>query len=136
MKKIIVALFLIAAVPAFAQSVVSMMPPVLAFSLENAVFNWTTKSHDFGKIAVNSPVTHEFTFTNTGDVPLVISSVQASCGCTVANYTKDPIPEGGEGVVKATYNAATLGKFTKTVTVNANTEEGVVVLSITGEVVQ
>jgi hypothetical protein len=136
MKKIIVALFLIASVPTFAQSVVSMMPTVFPVTLENAVFNWTSKNHDFGKIKVNSPVMHEFTFTNTGDVPLVISSVQASCGCTVANYTKDPIPAGAEGVVKATYNAATLGKFTKTVTVNANTEDGVVVLTITGEVVQ
>jgi hypothetical protein len=136
MKKIIVALFLIASVPAFAQSVVSMMPTLLPFKLDNAAFNWTAKNYDFGKITVNSPVTHEFKFTNTGDVPLVISSVQASCGCTVANYTKDPIPAGGEGFVKATYNAATLGKFTKTVTVNANTEEGVVVLTITGEVVQ
>lgn len=136
MKKIIVALFLIASAPAFAQSVVFVKPVVSPFSLDHAIFNWTAKSHDFGKITVNSPVAHQFNFTNTGDVPLVISSVQASCGCTVANYTKDPIPAGGEGFVKATYNAATLGKFTKTVSVNANTEDGVVVLTITGEVVQ
>jgi hypothetical protein len=85
---------------------------------------------------LNNPVTHEFKFTNTGNAPLVISSVQASCGCTVTEYSKEPIPVGGQGYVKATYNAAKLGVFTKSVTVNANAEESVVQLTIKGEVVE
>jgi hypothetical protein len=138
MKKMIVVLFVFASTSAaFAQSLVSVNPvPAVSFSPENAAFNWILTSYDFGKIKVNNPVSYEFSFTNTGDIPLVISSVKASCGCTVASYTKDPIPVGGQGYVKATYNAASIGKFTKTVTVNANTEEGVVTLSINGEVVQ
>jgi hypothetical protein len=90
--------------------------------------------HDFGKIPLNKPVTHEFRFTNTGTSPLIISSVQASCGCTVTDYSKDPIAPGAEGFVKATYNAATSGIFSKTVTVNANAEESAVRLMIKGEV--
>jgi hypothetical protein len=101
-----------------------------------AAFSWTGTTFDFGKIKINKPVTHKFTFSNTGDSPLVISSVQASCGCTVTEYSKDPIPTGSEGFVKATYNAAKAGVFTKTVTVNANTEDGVVQLVIKGEVVE
>ena len=91
---------------------------------------------DFGKIKVGVPVSYEFSFTNQGKIPLVISTVQASCGCTVTSYTKDPIAPGAKGFVKATYNAANVGQFTKTVTVNANTEEGVAKLTIKGEVIQ
>ena len=98
-----------------------------------AVFSWEATTHDFGAVKQNTPVTHEFTFTNTGDVPLIISSVQASCGCTVTSFTKDPIEPGGQGFVTATYNAAKAGQFTKTVTVNSNAEQ--VILTVKGEVV-
>lgn len=101
-----------------------------------ATFKWEATTFDFGKIEKNVPVTHEFTFTNTGTDALIISSVQASCGCTVTDYTKDPIAAGERGFVKATYNAAKPGVFSKTVTINANTEDAVVLLTIKGEVVE
>ena len=101
-----------------------------------AVFNWEATVHDFGKIKQGVPVTHEFTFTNTGKTPLVITNVQASCGCTTPAWSKDPIPPGGKGFIKATYNAASMGGFNKTVTVMANVENGFKQLSIKGEVVQ
>ena len=101
-----------------------------------ATFNWETTTHDFRKVALNKPVTHEFNFVNNSDQPLIISSVQASCGCTVTKYTKDPVPPGGKGFVSATYNAAKEGVFSKTVTVNANTEAGSFQLTIKGEVVK
>jgi hypothetical protein len=102
---------------------------------EAPAFSWSATTFDFGKIKFNNPVSHEFKFSNSGTTPLVISTVQASCGCTVTAYTKEPIPPGGEGFVKATYDAAKLGSFNKTVTVNANAGEGVVRLTIKGEVV-
>jgi hypothetical protein len=105
-------------------------------SVTEATFNWAATVFDFGAVPKDVPVSHEFTFINTGDVPLIISSVQASCGCTVTEYSKDPIAPGGEGHVKATYNAAKVGQFSKTVTVNANTTEGVVQLTIKGEVTE
>jgi hypothetical protein len=103
---------------------------------EMAVFNWNAQSHDFGKIKQGTPVTHEFKFTNNGKVPLVITNVQASCGCTTPDWSKDPIPPGGEGFIKATFNAASLGAFNKSVTVMANVETGYMQLSIKGEVAQ
>lgn len=102
--------------------------------IAGATFNWEQTTFDFGKVKLNIPVSHQFTFTNNGSEALVISSVQASCGCTVTEYTKDPVAPGGEGYVKATYNAASAGIFNKTVTINANTEKAVVVLTIKGEV--
>ena len=65
-----------------------------------------------------------------------IESHQASCGCTVTKYSKDPISPGSSGYVTATYNAAKVGVFTKTVTVNANTDGNPVVLTIKGEVIE
>jgi hypothetical protein len=108
----------------------------VAFLNDVGSFNWTATSFDFGKIKVNKPVTHEFSFVNAGNAPLVITSVQASCGCTVTKYTKEAISAGSTGFVTATYNAAKVGVFTKTVTVNANTDGGPVLLTIKGEVVE
>ena len=99
-----------------------------------AVFEATSLNHDFGKIKQGVPVTHEFKFTNKGTVPMVITNVTASCGCTTPDWTRDPIAPGGQGFIKATYNAAAAGGFNKTVTVTSNIENGFVQLFIKGEV--
>lgn len=99
-----------------------------------AVFAWDNTTHDFGKIKQGTPVTHEFKFTNTGKVPLIITEVKASCGCTTPAWTKEPVMPGGQGFIKATYSAASVGAFNKTVTVAANIETGFVQLAIKGEV--
>ncbi len=100
-----------------------------------SIFTWESTSYDFGKVKLNKPVEHEFSFRNTGDQPLIISKVKASCGCTVANYTKEPIAPGEYGKVSARYDAAKVGTFNKTVSVTANTGNEVVVLKINGEVI-
>ena len=123
-------------VAAFSQQLASVSKPTSNLAPEAAAFNWTSTTFDFGKIKAGVPVSHEFTFTNSGNAALIIASVQASCGCTVTEYTKDPINPGGKGKVKATYNAAKAGQFSKTVTVNANTEDAVIQLTIKGEVVE
>ena len=99
-----------------------------------ATIVWAASTHDFGKIKQGVPVTYEFKFTNKGKAPLVIANAQPSCGCTTPSWTRDPVQPGGEGHVKATYNALNVGAFDKTITVSANIEGGVVVLHIKGEV--
>ena len=99
-----------------------------------AIFNWSESSHDFGKVKQSIPVTHEFKFTNSGRVPLVIVNAQPSCGCTTPDWTKTPVPPGGSGFIKATFNAASAGPFNKTITVTANVEGGSMYLTIKGEV--
>ncbi|NJO01255.1 MAG: DUF1573 domain-containing protein [Bacteroidia bacterium] len=103
------------------------------FRVLSAVFSWQKTTHDFGSMR-QKPVTAVFTFTNTGDAPLVITDAKGSCGCTVPSYTKDPIMPGEQGEIKAVYNAASVGVFNKTVTVTANTDKAAV-LTIKGEVV-
>lgn len=104
-------------------------------SADVAAFKWTSTVNDFGKIKQNVPATHEFKFTNTGKVDLVITNAQPSCGCTTPDWTKTPVPPGQTGFIKATYNAASPGIFDKTITVSANVEGGSVQLHIKGEVV-
>jgi hypothetical protein len=99
-----------------------------------AVAAFEAQNFDFGKIKQGTPVTHEFKFTNTGKVPMIITNVQASCGCTTPDWSKEPIPAGGKGFIKATYNAASVGAFNKAVTVTANIPNGSVQLFIKGEV--
>lgn len=101
-----------------------------------AAFHWANTSYDFGKTKAGIPVSYEFRFKNTGLVPLIISSVKASCGCTVTAYTKEPVEHGASGFVRATYNAAQKGVYSKTVAVSANTPQGIIHLTVKGEIVE
>lgn len=98
-------------------------------------FKFEKETYDFGKIPQGKPVTAELKFTNTGEEPLIISAVQPTCGCTVANYTKTPVKKGESGSITLTYNAAAVGPFNKAVTVNSNARTPVKYLYIKGEVV-
>lgn len=136
MKKIITTLFALSFFAlANAQELASSATPSIKAS-PTADFSWANTTFDFKKTKVGIPVSYEFRFTNTGMVPLIITSVKASCGCTVTAYTKDPVEKGSSGFVRATYDAAKVGKFAKTVAVNANTPEGTVQLTIKGEVIE
>ncbi len=99
-------------------------------------FEWGKTTHEFGEIKHRSPVIYEFEFTNNGQAPLIISKVEGSCGCTVTEYSKDPVMPGKKGKVKATFDAAALGKFHKTIKVVANVEGGPEYLYVQGTVVK
>ncbi|APS40440.1 MULTISPECIES: DUF1573 domain-containing protein [Salegentibacter] len=80
--------------------------------------------HDFGNIPKGENVEHTFTFTNTGQAPLVITNAKSTCGCTVPTWTKEPIQPGESGEMLVKFNGSGKGQVTKTVTVTANTEAG------------
>ncbi|GAB3170031.1 DUF1573 domain-containing protein [Telluribacter humicola] len=117
-------------------SVLVVLLSVATFSYaQKGVMKFKEETHSFGKIEQGKPVTHEFTFTNSGTDPIVISNVSASCGCTTPSYTKDPVLPGKTGSIKATYNAAAMGTFNKSVTVFSNSESPSITLFLKGEVV-
>lgn len=93
--------------------------------------------YDFGKIAEkDGNVSCDFIIKNTGNAPLVISRVTASCGCTTPEWTKEPIAPGATGTVKATYGAkGRPGPFSKTISVYTNAKEGAYILTIKGDVI-
>jgi hypothetical protein len=122
MKKLLALLFLIAAIPVFAQTT----PPV----------EFKETKHSFGKIPQGKPVTTEFVFKNTSDKPVVIESAVAGCGCTKPEYPETPVLKGKTSVIKVTYNAASVGNFTKNVTVKLAGIAEPIILTIDGEVVK
>lgn len=90
-------------------------------------------SYDFGKIQQGRPVTHNFELVNIGKEPLMLENVQASCGCTTPEWTKDAIQPGASSVIKVGYNAAAEGQFAKTITITYNNHQ-FKTLTITGNV--
>ena len=76
-----------------------------------------------GKIARGEVIHAKFVVENTGDHPLVLSDVEGSCSCTVADWSKEPIPPGEKGFVKADVKTESFseGPVTRSVTVLSNT---------------
>ena len=97
-------------------------------------FKFVEESHDFGDIPQGTPVTTQFSFTNTGKEPLIIKNCQASCGCTVPSWPKEPILPGKESNIQVTYNAAHAGQFTKSITITSNAKTPTKVIYIRGNV--
>ncbi len=77
-------------------------------------------SFDFGKIPQGKPVTHNFTVENIGKDTLRLENVQASCGCTTPEWSKEAILPGGKTTIKVGFNAASEGVFEKPVTIYYN----------------
>lgn len=100
------------------------------------VIKFEKTEYDFGTIAQGGNGTFEFTFTNTGKEPLVISNVVKQCGCTAADWIKEPVKKNKKGWVKITYNTQIVGAFTKQVTVYSNALTPVVALTFKGVVQQ
>ena len=90
--------------------------------------------YDFGKIKQSVPATHEFSFTNISDAPVIIESTVASCGCTTPVKPEGAIAKGKSDKITAQYNAASPGPFNKTITVKIAGIDLPIQLVITGEV--
>jgi hypothetical protein len=102
-----------------------------------AEFYFAEDLHDFGHIVAGEKVSYSFKFKNVGNANLIIASASGSCGCTVPEWPKEPIPPGKEAAINVIFNSE--GKFGtqhKTVTLTANTIPNTKVLTITGEVEQ
>ncbi len=90
----------------------------------------------FRQIEWKHPVTVQYSITNTGNQPLVLTDVEPDCACSVARWTKTPIAPGAKGVVDVTFDAEALGHFNKSVAIYSNAQPHLVYLKFNGEVVQ
>ena len=104
-----------------------------AFAQGKVTFEKTV--HNFGDIKEqDGPAEITFEFTNTGNAPVTLTKVKASCGCTTPTWTKEAVAPGKTGVVKASYNPRNRpGKFNKTVTVNTDGTPNAIYLKINGK---
>lgn len=109
-----------------------------AFAQDKAKIVFETQEHNFGTFKESAGIqTYTFKFTNTGKVPLILSSVTASCGCTTPKWTNQPVAPGGKGEVQVSYDPT--GRpmpFSKSITVHSNAENTPVILTIIGTVLE
>ena len=99
------------------------------------VAKFVSETIDFGKIKQGVPAKGTFTVTNIGTEPLIIEQANPTCGCTISDYTKEPIAPGKTGVINATYNAANLNHFDKHLTVKFAGVDEIKQITFTGDVV-
>lgn len=110
-----------------------------AFAQKPAEIKFDKLTHNFGTFSEKEPVvTCTFTYTNVGELPLVINQAIASCGCTVPEYTKTPIQPGETGQIKVTYNGTGKfpGHFKKSITVRTNGAVEMTRLYVEGEMTE
>ena len=79
--------------------------------------------HDFGKIPQGKPVYYSFEIVNTGKTALTLDNVQASCGCTTPEWSRDPIAPGATAKIKVGFNASAENYFEKNITITYNSNQ-------------
>ncbi len=98
--------------------------------------NFAEQTFDFGKVDAGEKVSHTYSFENTGSEPLIISNAKGSCGCTVPNWPKEPIPVGGTGEITVVFDSKNKkGPKNQKVTITANTDPPQTFIYMKGEVI-
>jgi hypothetical protein len=135
MKKVIKVSMLVLALGLVSFSVKPIQKVDIVKAVGTSPISWKSDSIDVGEIPQGTPKLIEYEFVNVGKTTVIISNVHGSCGCTATDYTKDSIAPGKTAVIKATFNAANVGAFAKTVTVTTTAEETPKVLTFKGTVI-
>lgn len=91
---------------------------------------------EFGEVNVGTVITHDFPFTNTGSVPLLITKARSTCGCTVPSYPEAPLAPGESGVISVAFDTKNkYGRQRKPVTIIANTYPAMTTIYVDGNVI-
>lgn len=102
--------------------------PLTTIALSEAQF-------DFGKIKKGDHKEHTYEITNMGENPLIISQVKPGCGCTVPDYTKEPILPGKKGKITLKFDSSSFdGMVYKQAEVYANVEKAPIMLTFSADI--
>ena len=136
MKRLVLSIIAFAAFTTATLAQAPTAAPAAAPVNPNAAdFKFEKEVHDFGNVKEGTQAEYVFKFTNIGKEPLVITNVQASCGCTTPKWTKEPVKPGETGQVTAIYNSkGRPGNFNKAVTITSKAKTAQKVLFIKGNV--
>lgn len=109
----------------FGQNLASDFEPIIPEIITSIEFDQT--EFNFGDIKEGEIIQNVFTFTNTGDEPLVITSAKATCGCSVPRWPAEPIMPGEKGEILVQFDSKNKGKVggqiqVKRITISANTD--------------
>ena len=96
------------------------------------------ETHDYGEVYMHGDGNCVFTFTNTGNEPLILTNVRAGCGCTVPQWPREPVLPGESAEIKVRYT--TLNRphqINRSIVVTSNaTNKPTLVLRLKGNVVE
>jgi len=122
--------------PGFSLAQSAENPPTDSLPVHaKAVITYDSAFYDFGTVKQGVMVKRTFRFTNTGADSLRISNVKVTCGCTVPEWPKEPVPPGGKGEIKVEFNTADkVGRQLRILRVVANTEPEETILQLGGEI--
>jgi len=116
--------------------IITVFSILAAIDMENVpVMTFEVTKHDFGNMVEGDVLETVFKFKNTGKSSLIITNARASCGCTIPDYSREPIAVGEEGEIKVKFNSrGKHGKQNKRITLTTNTEKGKELLYILADV--
>ncbi|HJZ41696.1 MAG TPA: DUF1573 domain-containing protein [Bacteroidales bacterium] len=114
-----------------------ILTPALSAQQSKPVISFVEKEHNFGTLRESDgAVTHDFVFTNSGKIPLIVHDVKASCGCTSPEWPREPVLPGKSGTIRVSFNPKDRpGPFNKSILVNSNADLPSVALSVKGVVI-
>lgn len=117
-------------------TVILLLIAFVAAARAGAVISFRKTTHNFGTFSENKMQTCVFEFSNTGDAPLIVTQVHASCGCTVADFTQRELKPGEKGKVTVTYNGKgkPLTYFKQALFVRSNASNALVRIYIEGTI--
>lgn len=109
----------------------------ISLSFAQGAFSFEETEYNFGDIKEGDLAEHIFTFKNTGNAPIVIDQVRASCGCTTPEWSREPIMPGETSSIKAVFNSkGRPGNVYKTITITSNATETTTTLKLRGQVIK
>jgi hypothetical protein len=134
---------LVVSAASFAQTTKSTAPVAIkqtptaatAIKKDGAAMDFKFTEHNFGELQEGPKAAVDFVFTNTGNKPLILTDVKASCGCTTPEWPKEPIAPGQTSKIKVEYNTqGRPGDFTKSITITSNESDQPKMIYIKGKV--
>lgn len=109
----------------------------LSFKAQKPTITFSSLVADKGTIYKGSNGIFKFPFQNTGNAPLIITSVKSSCGCLVPNWNKNPILPGQWDTIYGKYDTYRIGPINKSMTVQSNDSlQPNIVIKIKGKVIE
>jgi hypothetical protein len=90
--------------------------------------------HDFGEIEFGGDGSFDFKFTNKGKSPLILENVRSTCGCTVPEWTREPVNPSDTGSIRVIYDTHRVGAFSKTLIIYSNAANSPIRIFIKGRV--
>ena len=106
-------------------------------SFEGPKIEFNTISYDFGRVYEGERVGWYFKYKNSGDQNLVLLNVSAGCGCTIPDYSKEPLAPGKEGEIKVVFDSnGRSGHQDKSVSVETNGKPRLIELTITADIIE